>query len=177
MTLGSHLVASPAPLTPDTLNRIRSEAMKRSAPQIADDLGWELDRLTRVARTHKIELINANAAVEPEMLRPEIEHIAYRSCEQQPQPQHVERHADMSLDDIMATFVGQNLAVMKVLKRALDNQFMTRFEIAARIGGRYDPEKVAATCQRLNGRLAHTRFHIESERSRGYRLKTVKAAP
>jgi hypothetical protein len=50
-------MTQPAPYTPATIRRIRDLAKQKIIPSvIATDLGWDLERLSRVAREHSIDI-------------------------------------------------------------------------------------------------------------------------
>lgn len=50
-------MTQPSPYTPGTVARIRELAAQKIIPEvIARDLGWDLQRLARVAKAHSIEI-------------------------------------------------------------------------------------------------------------------------
>lgn len=55
----------PAPYTRATITRLRELAKTRTALEIAADLGWSLQRLKEVGRTHLIEIVSSTTTETP----------------------------------------------------------------------------------------------------------------
>jgi hypothetical protein len=132
---------SPAPLTPNTINKIRTESRYRQAPDIANDLGWELSRLRRVAQSHSIELVNAAPTMAQQTLSDSLKKetekpmVKYRPGGAN---KRVSIDHNMSLDEIIYVLPPQQADVIKVLKTEVDGRFLHAREICKASG--LDPE-------------------------------------
>jgi len=126
----------PAPLTPNTINKIRTESRFRQAPDIASDLGWELSRLRRVAQTYSIELVNAAPMIAPTILsdspkkEPKKPFVKYRPGSHK----RIIIDHNMSLDDIIYVLPPRQADVIGVLKNEVDGRFVQASEICKAIG-------------------------------------------
>lgn len=171
---------TPAPLTPDTLAFIRAASELRSAARIADELGWDLSQLKRVAARFRIELIAPDPTALEQAAKPltpaQASRIGTLAVRQAPT-----FTADSTLEEIIEVLPLRQAQVLRILSRNMDGGFISGRDIACMMDGEnISPQSVAQAVSTIRLRLAPTRWTIDSARSRaggGYRLVTFRAAP
>lgn len=153
---------TPAPMTPKTLATIKAMSQSQEAPTIADALGWDLNRLCRVARAHSIELLNANPMLERTAETPQ------RSSPRPPIPQA------SPLEQVIASLRPSQRELVMVLRTASGGRFISGAEISSRLGIKSD--RFWRTIARINARLAECGYKIEgcAGNNGGYRLVAIE---
>ena len=174
----------PALYSPATLAHVRATAALRPAARIAADLGWDLDRLKRVARAHGIELIASNPMLKDSESNVEGPAINSASLASTPPPtpapsREVRFGPDVSLQFIIDHLPRRQASALALLSSIADDRFLTGQEIAARIGGDYTSAAAKEALHTVAYRLQGSRWRIETRprRGGGYRLVKVEAAP
>lgn len=151
----------PALFTRETLSKIRAQAPLRQAPQIADELGWTLDRLRRTAHAHGIELVNPNPTITPPKPSPPDPVITPEG----------EITGSTSLDEIIALLPLRQAQVLRILKSESEcGRFVSASEIAGRTMATTDGTN--DVMQKLRRKLQASRWRIDAvaRRGGGYRL-------
>jgi hypothetical protein len=137
-----------AQLTPNTLQLIRTQASSRPATDIANDLGWPINRLVKTAATYRIELVN-------------------------PQPSLAT--APPSDDDKLTRLIDglptRKRMIMEELRRLPPGRWLTAEQLAPRVGAP-TPQSVVTNMFRLRDNLRTTPYDVEARLGQqgGYRL-------
>lgn len=158
-------------MTPQTLSTIRDMARVQEAPVIATAIGWDMERLRRVAKAHAIELMGGD------FVPPLMEHdetAAARAwnlkcSEPAPAPVH------NSVDEIMALLSTRQAEIVRFLLARLDDDFVSGTAIANAIGISAEGFSERVQAIRLKFEVNSVNWKIESRRaggSGGYRLVT-----
>lgn len=160
-----------APVTPDTLARIRREADYRAPVEIARDLGWSIGMLCRVASARAIRLPIADAVVQT-------------STPAQPKPPAVKADAQghlviteaMTLDQIVAALPARQGEVLQLLRTEVDGRYLSGAEIACRLGIDCANSNITHLVRKLDAKLKPTCWRIGTRERRGggYRLYSAR---
>jgi hypothetical protein len=169
---------TPAPMTPQTLAIIRDKSRLYEAPAIAEEIGWDVPRLARVARVHGIELMNPNPLA-PSMTPP----ATHPWDLPRPQPSTAPAPAtpsrtDPSFDQATALMSPQQREIVRYLLARQDHNFISGTKITAAIG--ILECSLSSIIRTINRRFERMSFgwKIESKMGRdgGYRLVTGDGA-
>jgi biotin operon repressor len=149
-----------APMTPSTLATIRYLSQRRQAQDIAATIGWEMERLCRVAKNHQIELLGGS---------PLLRHVTSSVLQPPAQP------AAPSLAEIINDLPDRQRKILSVLKKEINGRFIPGAELRERIGSQRRDISVIVQDANANLRRQHAGVRVESRKGEygGYRLVTA----
>lgn len=157
-----------APMTPATLSIIRDMARVQEAPAIATAIGWDMDRLRRVAKAHAIELMGCDPTAG--LMAHEPSQAAAAKVAPPIDPR------EMIVDEVMALLSPQQKEIVRFLLARLDYNFVSGTRIANGIGIPDGGLSLSNVIQAINAKFdrASTHWKIEGQKGSGggYRLVT-----
>lgn len=159
------------PYTPQTVKYIAACSGICTPEQIAQELGWPVDSLERIARRHEIDLCVSVNGLKQNLSasRPTPAAVSARSAPRKPAFTFA-----TTADEISYVLRGQARDVFDVLRRDHCGGFLEAREIALRAF--LTPEQTMVAIFKVKMRLVGSRFYVEKAMGwrGGYRLAELR---
>lgn len=173
-------MASEAPITPATLNRIRELAPNTPAFRIAVELGWSLVKLHRIARERlgRIDLVEVVKLEQPRKPRRQVHSPDDEQVRENSHGDWTKITAAYSLDEVILNLPMRQAQIVHALKPTLGGDaLMPIIELADRINLTVSASAITQSIKRANRHLEWSRFLIETRCGRRGGARLVERWP